>query len=109
MFFEVQYTAFPGITAELCINKTYVIDITEPGNDTTTSIQPLADAPSTAASLVPRDHAERSRDKRLRDAGFTVIRISPRQLVQHPERFISEVTATISARQNAVRAQRSRR
>ena len=35
MFFEVHYTALPGITAELCINKTYVIDITEPGDDTT--------------------------------------------------------------------------
>ncbi|MDK4333092.1 hypothetical protein [Corynebacterium accolens] len=107
MFFEVHYTALPGITAQLCINKTYVIDITEPGDDTTASIQPLADAPSTAAPTKPRDHAERSRDKRLRDAGFIVIRCSPQQLVQHPERFISEITATISARQNAIRSQQS--
>lgn len=107
MFFEVHYTALPGITAQLCINKTYIIDITEPGNDTTASIQPLADAPSTAAPTKPRDQAGRSRDKRLRDAGFTVIRCSPQQLVQHPERFISEVTATISARQNAIRSQQS--
>ena len=107
MFFEVRYTALPGITAQLCINKTYVIDITEPGNGTTTSIQPLADAPSTAAPTKPRDQAERSRDKRLRDAGLTVIRCSPQQLVQHPERFISEVTSTISARQNAIRSQQS--
>ena len=107
MFFEIHYTALPGITAQLCINKTYVIDITEPGDDTTASIQPLADAPSTAAPTKPRDHAERSRDKRLRDAGFIVIRCSPQQLVQHPERFISEITATISARQNAIRSQQS--
>lgn len=107
MFFEVHYTALPGITAQLCINKTYVIDITEPGNDTIASIQPLADAPSTATPTKPRDHTERSRDKRLRDAGFTVIRCSPQQLVQHPERFISEVTATISARQNAIHSQQS--
>lgn len=114
MFFEVQYTALPGITAELCINKTYIIDITEPNDDHTAGVSSTAvgrpdDAAATTMPTKPRDQTGQSREKRLHDAGFTVIRISPRQLVQHPGRFISEVTATISARQNAVRAQRSRR
>lgn len=119
MFFEVNYTAFPGITAELCINKTYIIDIAEPDDKDTagssstavgpaTTIEPPGEATATRMPTKPRDQADQARGKRLRDAGFTVIRISPHQLVQHPERFISEVTATISARQNAVRAQRSR-
>ncbi|MDK8814300.1 hypothetical protein QP970_02795 [Corynebacterium sp. MSK073] len=111
MFFEIQYATLPGITAELCINKTYVIDIETPGGSytvgaTTTTAGPLDDAAATAMPTM-RDKAGQSRDKRLRDAGFTVIQCSPQQLVQHPERFISEVTATISARQNAIRSQQS--
>lgn len=116
MFFEVQYTALPGITAELCINKTYVIDISDPEGGqtagaysasvgTTAAIEPPDGAIATAITT-KRDQTDGAREKRLREAGFTVIRFSPRQLVQHPERFISEVTATISARQNAIRAQR---
>ena len=107
MFFEVHYTALPGITAQLCINKTYVIDITEPAGASSTAVGRPDDAAATTMPTKPRDQTSQSRDKHLRDAGFTVIRISSRQLVQHPERFISEVTATISARQNAIRSQQS--
>ena len=40
----------------------------------------------------------------LREAGFTVLCYTPRQLIDHPTRFLTDLISTISARQKAARS-----
>lgn len=87
MFFEAQHKALPGIVTALCINNAYAIDI---ASTRRTSAQAML--------------YQRERHRRLHKAGYTVLSFAPRQLLEHPERFISEIIATISARQNASRS-----
>lgn len=82
MFFEAPFTALPGITTALCINSAYLIDI----------------IPAKALAQ------QRERHRRLREAGFTVLCFTPRQLIDHPTRFLSDLISTISARQTAARS-----
>ena len=82
MFFEAPFTALPGITTALCINSAYLIDIIP------------------AKALLH----QRERHRRLREAGFTVLCYTPRQLIDHPTRFLTDLISTISARQEAARS-----
>lgn len=82
MFFEASFTALPGITTALCINNAYLIDI----------------IPAKALAH------QRERHRRLREAGFTVLCYTPRQLIDHPTCFLSDLISTITARQKAARS-----
>lgn len=82
IFFKAQFKALPDITTALCINNAYLVDIV-------------------SAKALPH---LRERHQLLRKAGFTVLCYSPRQLVDHPDRFLSDLTATVSAGQKAARS-----
>ena len=82
MFFEASFTALPGIATALCINNAYLIDI----------------IPAKALAH------QRKRHRRLREAGFTILCYTPRQLIDHPTRFLSDLISTITARQKAARS-----
>ena len=82
MFFEASFAALPGITTALCINNAYLIDI----------------IPAKALAH------QRERHRRLREAGFTVLCYTPRQLIDHPTLFLTDLISTITARQKAARS-----